>query len=173
MLSTVGFIKSQLGLGFRLYISGERAWVIVWYGNDTVALGTLHFQAPVCSSNCCYLMTSCKYASSGRGGAACCSQPQLAGQLGLERLKHTVWSCGPETSVKLLSGCRMLYFQAPVTHEVVWDCCCAPSDISTIFGTGCIIECLIPETRGQYKGWVHCHVSVSFIVSRSRRYCGR
>ena len=46
MLSTVGFKESGLGFGFTR-LSGERAWVIVWYGNAPVALGTLHFQVPV------------------------------------------------------------------------------------------------------------------------------
>lgn len=38
-----------------------------------------------------------------------------------------------------------------MTHEVVWGCCCAPSDINIVFGTGCIIERLIPEPEASIK----------------------
>ena len=42
----MGFKESGFGFGFTRQ-SGERAWVIVWYGNGPVALGSLHLQVPV------------------------------------------------------------------------------------------------------------------------------
>ena len=171
-VATVGFKESGFGFGFTRQ-SGERAWVIVWYGNGPVALGSLHLQVPVSAVAAVILWRHANYASSGRGGAACCSHPQQDSQLGLGTL-HTLYG---HVDQRLALNCYLIV--GCCIFKRLWQMkscgvAAAHLHIFTIFGTGCIIECLIPETRGQYKSWVYCHVAASFIiVSRSRGRWGR
>ena len=137
----------------------------------TVTLGTLHLQVPVpaVAVNLLGIQFILWRHANSPPWRVWLRETKPAGAW---ETTHIVWSYVQETSVEVFSDCRMLYFQASV-HDT-WSRVGLLLRINIVFGTGCIIECLIPETRGRYKTWlrwVHCHVAKFYCQLRSETLC--
>ena len=150
-----------LGFGFTR-LSGERAGSLsAWYGNDTVT----HRNTPPPGAIQFILWCHANYASSTRGGAACCRQTS---QLGLERL-HTLYGhMYQRLALKcyLIVGCIF----KRLWHMKSCGVATAHRQISTSSWNRMYYRTSHSGTRGQYCA-EFVAMWLSFIVGWGRNRC--